>query len=165
MEFLKLLSASQIFAQIVTFLFFLFILRIFFWKRVLALLDERRKRIAAELESAQKAQSEAEQLRFEYENRLADIDRAAQVKITEAVEEGRGLIEEARKKAQIEAQGIIERAKEDIRFETAKAMEELKNKVIDLTISATENLLQEKVDDETDRKIVKDFLNHIDGIV
>ena len=165
MELLKLLSTSQMFAEVVNFLLLLFILRIFFWKKILVLLDERRKRIAAELDSAQKAKSEAERLKSEYESRLADIDQTAQVRIEEAAEKGREIIEEARNKAQAEAQGIVRRAKEDLRLEVIKAKEELKDKVIELTIRATENLLQEKVDDEADRRIVKNFLDQIDKVV
>jgi F0F1-type ATP synthase membrane subunit b/b' len=48
MELLKLLSGSEIVAQIISFLVLLFILRIFLWDKVLKVLDNRRERIASE---------------------------------------------------------------------------------------------------------------------
>ena len=47
MELLKLLSTSEIVAQILGFLLLFFLLRAFAWKRLLALLDERKARISS----------------------------------------------------------------------------------------------------------------------
>ena len=50
MELLKLLNPSEIVIQIICFLLLFAFLRIFAWKHVLDLLDERRARIAAEFQ-------------------------------------------------------------------------------------------------------------------
>jgi len=49
MELLKLLSANEIVAQIISFLLVFTLLRIFVWKHFLKILDDRRDRIASEL--------------------------------------------------------------------------------------------------------------------
>jgi len=162
MELLKLLSAPEIAAQIISFLILLFILRIFFWRRVLSLLDRRREKIASELKSSEATKLEIEQLKADYEARLNSIDLLVSERIKEAVSEGREITEEIKKKAQEEARGILEEANDSIKQELLKAKEELKAHIIDLTISATENIIGEKLTTEDDRKLVEDFLKTID---
>ena len=60
MELLKLLSTSEIIAQVVNFLLLLILMRVFFWKKVLKLLDERRDRISSQLEHIENTKKEIE---------------------------------------------------------------------------------------------------------
>jgi F-type H+-transporting ATPase subunit b len=164
MEILKLLSASEIVAQILNFLLLLFLLRIFAWKKVLRLLDERKERIASGFKRIEDQEAELVHLKGEYAQKLTAIEDIARAKIKQAVEEGRKVTEEVRKKAYEEAQDIIENARRDIKYEVAKAKEELKNQIIDLTISATENVIQEKLTEEDDRKLIENFLEKFDKV-
>ncbi|MDD5595857.1 MAG: F0F1 ATP synthase subunit B [Candidatus Omnitrophica bacterium] len=164
MELLKLLSASEIFAQVVSFLLLLFLLRIFFWKKVLGILDARKERIADGLKRIEDSQAEVAKLKSDYEAKLGAIEVIVREKIQEATEQGRKITEEVRKKAYEEAQDIIENSRTNIKYELAKAREELKEQIIDLTIKATENLIQEKLTEEDDKKIVENFLEKIDKV-
>lgn len=157
-----MLSASEIVAQIISFLILLFILRKFVWKRILSLLDQRSGKIAAELQSVETAKLEIEQLKADYEVRLHAIGLLANEKIKEAVSEGRKITEEIKKKAQEEARKILEAADEDIRQELRKAKEELKLHIVELTISATENIIEKKLTAKDEKKLVEDFLESID---
>lgn len=158
MELLKLLSASEIVAQIISFLILLVLLRILVWKRVLSLLDKRREKIASELKAAQDARKEIETLKANYEAQLKSIDQFTKVKIKEAISEGKKITEEMKKKAEKETGLLLENANEKIAQELLKAKEELKNHIIDLTISATENIIEKKLTPEDDRRLVEDFL-------
>lgn len=158
MELLKLLSASEIVAQITSFLILLVVLRIFFWNKILYFLDQRREKIASELKSAEDAKVEIEKLKITYEAKLDSIDLLANEKIKEAVSEAKSIAEEIKKKAETEAKGILEKANDDIKQELLKAKEELKTHIIDLTITATENIIGEKLTGEDDRRLVEDFL-------
>lgn len=158
MELLKLLSASEIVAQIISFLILLVLLRILVWKRVLSLLDKRREKIASELKAAQDARKEIETLKANYEAQLKSIDQFTKVKIKEAISEGKKITEEMKKKAEKEAGTLLENANEKIAQELLKAKEELKNHIIDLTINATENIIERKLTPEDDRRLVEDFL-------
>jgi len=164
MELLKLLSASEIFAQVISFLLLLFLLRIFFWKKVLGLLDARKERIAQGLKRIEDSQREITQLKSDYEAKLDAIEVTAKARIQEAVEQGRKITEEVRKKAHEEAQDIIENSRANIKYELGKAKEELKEQIIDLTIKATESVIQEKLTEEDDKKLVGDFLDRLDKI-
>jgi F-type H+-transporting ATPase subunit b len=165
MELLRLLSASQIVAQIVTFMLLLYVLRLLAWKPLLKLLDDRRARIAEEIDEIEKSKLRAAQLKSEYEQKLSDIEHTVMLRMDEFKKESAKLIEDAKRSAHQEAQRIIEGAKKDIQFEVHKARLTLKNRMVELTMKATENLIQEKVDDEKDRRIVQDFLEEIDRMV
>jgi len=162
MEILKLLSTSEIFAQIISFLILLFLLRIFAWKKVLKLLDERKEKMASGFKQIEDAKLELEALKKDYKVKLDGIDAAARVKIHEAIAEGRVITEEIRKKAFEQSEEIITQARDNIKYELTKAKEELKEKIVDLTIEATKNLIEEKFTGEDDERLVRGFLKDLD---
>jgi F-type H+-transporting ATPase subunit b len=164
MDLLKLLSTNEIVAQAVGFLILLFLLRVFAWKKVLGMLDKRKNFIASELRSIEESRADIEKIKSDYDTRLASIDQTANQKIHDASVKSKIIMEEARKEAHIQAQEIIDSAKSSIKLELAKAKDELKNEIIDITIKATENLIQEKLTEEGDKKIVKDFIEGIEKI-
>ncbi len=164
MELLKLLSASEIVAQIISFLLLLFLLRTFAWKKLLGSLDERRERIASEFKAIEGTKADITNLKADYEARLAGSEQAARARIQEAIAEGKKITEDVKKKAELAAGGIIEKAHENIKYELDKAKEELKDTIIDMTILATEKVIQEKLTGAGDKKLVEDFLKRIDDI-
>ena len=164
MELLKLLSAGEVVAQVLSFLLLLILLRIFFWKKILKTLDDRKERIAAEFNKIKDAEGQIAVLKSDYEEKLSRIEDIAKAKFQEAMDEGKKLSEEVRKKAQEGAQDIIEDARKSIEYELSKAKEELKNQIVDLTIRAAEDLIQEKLTEEGDRKLVENFLEKIEKI-
>jgi len=164
MEFLKMLSANEIVAQILGFLILLTLLRIFAWKKVLGLLDKRKENIALELKRIEEIKADIERMKLDYNGKLDSIDQTAKHRLHEAVNESKSILEEARKNAHVQAQGIIDNAKSSIKYELAKAKDELKNEIIDLTLKATENVIKEKLTDEGDKRLVREFLEGIDNI-
>jgi len=161
MELLKSLSTSEIVAQIVSFLILLTFLRIFAWKKLLKMLDDRRERIASEFKKIDDAQSEVAKLKADYENKLSSIEAEARVKIQEAIAEGKKVSQEIREGARQEARAILDKAQENIGLEISKAKQELKQKVVDLTLGTTEKLLREKITDDKDRRLASDFLEEL----
>jgi F-type H+-transporting ATPase subunit b len=163
-ELLKLLSANEVVAQVINFLLLLVILKIIAWKKILNLIDERRARIANELKKIENAKAEIAKIEIDYQERMSKIEESAKKKLQEAIAEGRKITDEVRKKAHEEAQDIINNAKDNIRHELAKAKDELKDKVIDLTINATEHIIREKITEENDKQLVKEFLDRLDEV-
>jgi len=158
MGLLNLLSTSEIVAQIASFLLLLFILRVFAWKKILALLDARKEKIAAELKGIEDTKLEIAKLRSEYEGKLTSISEEARQRIQAAVQEGKDLQEQLKKAGNLEAQRIIESARDNIKYEIAKAKEELKEKIIDISIKAAESVIEEKLTEKQDRNMVENFL-------
>lgn len=164
MELLRSLSANEIVAQVVSFLLLLTLLRIFAWKKLLKMLDDRRERIASEFRRIEDAQSAVEKLKADYDKRFAGIEAEARAKIQEAVAEGKKVSQEIREGARQEARTILDKAQENIEIEVSKAKQELKQKVVELTLGTTEKLLKEKITDEKDRKLASDFLDELENV-
>ena len=162
MELLKLLSASEIAAQIINFLLLLFILRVFAWKKILKLLDERKEKMASELKNIEAVKLAAAELKSEYESRLGSVSEEAKQKIQAAIQEGKDMQEELKKAGHSEAQRIIEAARDNIKYEIAKARAEFKEEIIDISIKVAENAIEEKLTEKADRKLIKDFLEKVD---
>ncbi|MFA6217943.1 MAG: F0F1 ATP synthase subunit B [Candidatus Omnitrophota bacterium] len=164
MELLKLLSGSEIVAQVLSFLLLLFVLRVFAWKKILALLDQRKERIAAEFRNIEDTKLQVARIRDEYEAKLKGIEAAAKLRIQEAVVDSRKIVEDSRKKAHEEAQEIITNAQASVKYELSKAKQELKKEIVDLAIGAAENVIQERLTEAEDRKLVEDFLKRMDDV-
>ncbi|MFH0791502.1 MAG: F0F1 ATP synthase subunit B [Candidatus Omnitrophota bacterium] len=162
MELLKLLSANEIVAQILAFLILFFLLKLFVWKKILGLLDQRRERIAFEFKNIEESKADLEKIKSEYAAKLAEIEETAAKKLKEAAAQAKIISEQERKKAYIQAQEIIDNAKANIKYELSMAKEELKDQIIELTIKSTENLIREKFTEKDDRKIITDFLADMD---
>lgn len=162
MELLKLLSANEIVAQVISFLILLFMLRAFAWKKLLKLLDERKERIASEFRSIEDTKRDVQGLKAEYETRLLKIEESAKARIQEAVVEAEKIVHEIKKNANLEAQKIIDDSRKNILYETARAKEKLRDEIIDLIVSATEQVVSGKIKSEDDKKLIAEFLERVD---
>ena len=80
---------ATIIAQVLNFLFLVFILAKFAYKPVINMMEDRKNKIASDLENAELAKAEAEKLKAEYAAQLATVRQEAQ-----------SIIDSARKTAQ-----------------------------------------------------------------
>ena len=161
MELLKMLNANEILAQTLSFFLLLFLLRHFAWKKLLGLLDQRREKISSELGGIENTKLEIARLKADYESKIALIHQQAQVKIDEAIEEGKKINAQMRKKAHEDAQDIITDARQQVKYEVSKAQEQLKEKIVDIALGAARTVIQEKLTEDGDRKIVEDFIREV----
>ena len=162
MGLLKLLNANELIAQVICFLIFLAIMRVFLWKRFLGMLDKRREAISSEFKRIEESREALSRIRSEYEKKLTEIDIEAKKMILEASARGRRSADQIMAKAERDSEKIIEDAKANIKDELAKAKDELKDRVVDLTIQAAEKIIQERLSEKSDRKLVEDFIEGID---
>lgn len=156
------LDFQQILTQIAGFLVLLALLKAFFWKPILSLLDERKNKIASEFKNIEDTKTEMAKLKAEYEARLILIEETAHQKRKEALEEGKRIGAELKAKAEAQAEQIIVSARENIAQELSQAKQELKAQIVDLVLRATESVILEKLTAAHDKKIVEDFLEKID---
>ena len=164
MELLKLLSTQELIAQTISFLILFFLLRKFAWGKILKVLDERRARIASERKAAEEQMQLAAGLKAEFEAKMRLVDLEARKLIQAAEESGRKITEEIRQKAREEAHAIVENARQGIEFEIRQARETLKQDLVDIVLKATESLIEEKITEDQDRRIIENFLGKIDNL-
>ncbi len=162
MELLKLLSANELVAQLICFLLLFIILRVLLWKRILAVLDARKEKIASDFKTIEDMKTDLSRTKNEYAGKISKIEEEARMKIGAAISEGKRQADEIRLKAETDGEKLIQNAKASIHDEVVKAKEELKDGVVDLAIKAAEQVIAERLSEEGDRKIVEDYLKGID---
>jgi len=162
-ELLKMLSASEILAQILSFFLLLFLLRIFAWKKILGLLDQRKEKISAGLGEIENTKLQIARLKEDYEQKISNIADEAQAKINQAVAQAKIVTAQMRKKAHEEAQDIIIDARAQVKYEVTKVQEQLKERIVDIALGAAKSVIQERLTEEGDRKIVENFIKELES--
>lgn len=158
---MNLIDWKLVLTQILGFLLMMWVLRKYAWGPVLSLLEERRKAIAGEFQEAERRKAAADETRVAYEQKIAEIERAARVRLQEAVAEGHKVAGEIRTQAQKDAHERIERAEHEIEREREKAKELLKERMIDLAMRSAEKILRQKLDGASQRKLVGEFIDEV----
>ncbi len=105
----------------------------------------------------------------EFRAEAAELLATYEEKLREAKDEARRIIEEATKqaastRAEIEAEArqqaeqMLKRAEREIRLERDKALASLRDEVGELSLLAASHVLGQKLDLETDQRLVREFL-------
>lgn len=155
---------AQFVVNILSFLLLLAILKKFAWGSLLKLIDERRAKIASEFDSIEKAKQEIAALKAQYQEQMNRIEDEARRKIQESIGEGRRISAEIEEEARTHARDTLEKTKEAVALEVAKARVELKEQVVDLAIQVSHKVLQQNLDEETDRRMIEAFIQEINGM-
>ena len=146
---------------VITFLVLLVVLRMFVWKPLLSMLDEREKRIRDALSGAERAKHDAERTLVEYKETLSKAEVEGHARIQKATEQAHTEREEIVSASRHEASQLLEDAKAEIQHEKERALQELRQTLGDLAIAAASKLLDENLDDSRNRKIVDDFIRRL----
>lgn len=155
------LDFQQIISQAAGFLLLVVLLKLFFWRPMLSLLDERRERIASQFKEIEDAKSDVSGLKADYEKKLSVIEETARLKVNEAILEGQRISQEIKEQAHQEAQRIIKDAREYINEEFSKAKEDLKNLTAALAVEAASRIIEAQITEKDSRRIVQDFLDKV----
>jgi F-type H+-transporting ATPase subunit b len=147
--------------QVVNFLLLLYLLNRFLFSRVLTLLDERAERIRKGLEDAEAAERDRELARAEREAAIVEARKEAQALLARANKIADDTRAEMLREAKSAAEKLIERARGEITSEKEKAMSELRAHVADLALEAAGKLVRAQMNDETQRRLVKQFLSEV----
>lgn len=150
-----------IIAQIINFGLLLFLLTKFLYKPILKILDERKKKIAESLVSAQKIEAERAKIEEEKQKELERAKEAGREVMEEMKIEAGKQREETLKKAREEAEKIVQKAKEQLVLEKAKLQEELKAVAASLAITLAEKFLKGKIGREEREEFLKQSLEKL----
>lgn len=156
------IQLQQIITHAVGFLITLWILKKFAWGPLLAMIEERRTKIAGEFQKIEDDKAEVEKLAADYEGKLKDIDNERRAKIVEAVNEGKKMAEQIKRTAHDDAHKIGEKAKADLAQDVAKAKVQLKEDMVALTMTAAEKIIREKLDDAKHRELIGRFIDNVE---
>ena len=147
---------------IIVFLLLLAILRKFAWPAILGAVEAREQALERQLAEAAREREEAAALLAEHRALIAEAKNQAHL----IIGEGRGIAEKERalamEKTRQEQEELLARARREIGAERDRAVAELRREAVDLSLAAASRLIEKRLDGETDRKLVLDFLATMD---
>ena len=148
-------------SQVISFVIVALVLRQFAYKPILAILEERRQRIAEGLLNAEKIKQQLAEAEQRYADILAKANAQAQKMIDEARESAEHVAERKQQEAIVAAEQIVAKAREASAIEHERTMTELKRElgrlVVDTTAKVTGKVLtsedQRRLQEEASRQL------------
>jgi F-type H+-transporting ATPase subunit b len=148
-------------SQVISFVIVAFLLRRFAYKPILAVLEERRRKIEEGQINAEKIKKELAEAEKRYQEIVAKANADAQKMIDQARESAAHLSERKQQEAVAAAEQIIQKAREASAIEHEQTMEKLKRElgrlVVDTTAKVTGKVLtlddQRRLQEETTRQV------------
>ena len=139
-----------------------FILKKLLFKPVTNHMDNRSKKIQQALDAAEESKEMVKQMKIEYDEKLK-----------EAKEEGQKVVEMYKKMAEKEYNSIIESAKKEadqmlieakaeLQVEKEQLITSIKGEISNLVLATSEKVLKKNLDDDTNRKLISEFIKDKD---
>jgi F-type H+-transporting ATPase subunit b len=124
-------------------------------------MEGRTERIRSDLDAADGAKAEAEQVLTDYRAQLADAKGEAGRIIEEARQAADALKRDAESRLQAELAELRTRAQADIEASKAQAIADLRGEVANLAIGAAEIVVQRSLDRQSQTQLVEDYINQV----
>jgi F-type H+-transporting ATPase subunit b len=145
----------------VVFIALFFALKWFAWPAILRATEERERKIKAQLEDAERTNAQARTALEEHKQLLAGAKGEAHALINEAKAVAQKEREALLARARQEQEQMLERAKREIDVERERAVLELRREAVDLSLAAASRLVEQRLDDEANRRLVAQFLDSL----
>lgn len=131
--------------QSITFIAFILFCMKFVWPALIAVMEEREKKIADGLEAADRADKDLELAQKKATQQLREAkDEAASI-IEQANKRANQIVDEAKDQARTEGDRLLAKAQSDIEQEANRAKEELRGKVAALALAGAEQVLEAEI--------------------
>lgn len=157
------INTGLIFWTILVFGILLALLWRFGWPAILKSVEERERRMQAQLDEAERSRAESARLLEEHKRMMA----AARTEAQEMIAKAKAVAEKEREtllaQARQEYEQLLARAKKDIGAEKEKAILELRREAVDLSIAAASKLIEAQLDTEANRRLVTEYLATLGG--
>lgn len=138
-----------------------FILTKLLYKPVKKFLQERKDKIANQIDSAEQKLLDAENLKLEYESKLKEIETEKAEILAAARERAKAneaqIIDEAKKEAQI----LKDRAALDIKRAEEKAKDDIMKQIIEVSSLMTSRFIEATMTEEEQNKLVNEVISDL----
>jgi F-type H+-transporting ATPase subunit b len=144
-----------------TWVLFLLTLGILSWKAFPAIakgLETRQASIQAAIDSAREDRDEARRLLDEHQRQLDQARRESKDILQQGREAGERLREEILAQTRKDNEEMLERARRDLAREKDDLLESVRREAVDLALKAAEKLVRENLDDDANRRLVRDYI-------
>ena len=146
---------ATLLAQAIVMIVFVAICWRYIYPPILAVMQEREKKISDGLEAAKKADDSLEEAQLAFNQELDKAKAEAAELIDKANQRSSQIVGDAKSKAQDYAEKILAAAAKTIENETNKAKEELKSKMSEIIIDTTQKILDQEISSEKHDELLK----------
>lgn len=144
---------------ILNILILFFVLKKVLFGRLTAFMENRSNKIEETLASVEKAKSEIEEMKAEYNEKIKAARFEGQQITAEykemAINEYNAIVNDAKKNAE----RIIADTRKELEVEKQQILASIKGEVSELVIAASEKLIKENMNTEVNQKLVKEFID------
>ena len=149
--------------HLVSFIVLMVVLKIFLYKPIVNMLDQRSQRIRESLEAAERAREESAASQEEVQAQLEAARAEGQQLIASAREVAGRFREEETAKVRQEIEAERSRATANIQRERDTAIEQLRSEFADLAITAAERVVERSLDQQAHQDIIDRVLEESDS--
>src|SRR6266404_5548185 len=148
-------------SQVISFAIVAFLLRRFAYKPILAVLEDRRRRIEEGLINADKIKKELAEAEKRYQEIVGKANAAAQKMIDEARESSAHLAERKQQEAIAAAEQIIAKARESAALEHERTMESMKRELGRLVVETTAKVTGKVLTSEDQKRLQEEAARQV----
>ena len=153
--------AGLMFWTLLIFVALWLVLRRYAFPAIFAAVEARERALEEAIASAKRDREEAARLLEEHRRQIDAARADAQRLIAEGGKAGEKIRTEMIEAARLQQQEILDRARQEIGVERDRAIAELRREAVDLAIRGASKVIEHNLDDDTNRKIVEDFLGDL----
>lgn len=143
------------------FLLLVYLLKKFAWGPIIGALEKREAQIECDKQTAANARQNAEQLKQELDERLAQISNEAAQKMAAAVKAGEAQKEQLLAQAKEQAERLLEQAATQIQAEKEKALADVRSEIASISLLAASRVVGQNLKDDNADKIVAQVLEEV----
>ena len=146
---------ATLLGQTLAFVIFVAICWKYVWPPIIAIMEEREKRIADGLEAAKKADDSLAEAQLAFDQEMNKAKAEAAEILEKANSRASQIVSDATLKAEAEAEKILSSASKNIENDVNKAKEELRQKMSELIIDTSEKILGDEISPEKHQELLK----------
>ena len=148
-------------AAICNLLIQMWLIKKFLFKPVQKVLAQRQQMADAQIADAEKARTEAEAMRTDYEQRLADAKEEAAQLVQNATRTAQLRSEEIVRQAQADAASIKTQADADIAQQCKKAINEVKDEIGGIAMDIASKVVEREIDPKVHQDLIDEFIRNV----
>jgi len=147
---------------LVAFAITFFVLRKYAFGPIQKTIDDRRDRIRAAVDEADKAREEARELLEQHRQLIAEAKGDAADILADARKVADAQIERVKQEAEVERERRLEETRRQIDAETKRSLDMIRSEVADLTLEATARVTGKVLDAEDQRRLIDEAISELD---
>ncbi len=160
LPFVDIRPSTIVFTLINTLIIFL-LYRFLLHNKVMAVMDKRRETINAEMDAAEAAKQEAEQVKAEYTEKLEQSNAQAEQIVAAAVKKASDREAEIIAEANQAAARMKQQAQESIELEKRRALNEVKDQISEVVVLAASKVCEKEISEEDNARLIDSFIVNV----